>query len=75
MKSVMTALLPAVALLFGASMLPAASYADSSSLTSKIISAGTFQRHGADDANECPLDNRCKDAVDGVEDEDGPHHP
>jgi hypothetical protein len=59
MKSVMTALLPAVALLFGASMLPAASYADSPSLTSKIISTDTFQRHGADDANECPLDNRC----------------
>jgi hypothetical protein len=74
MKSVMTALLPALALLLGTSMLPVATKAEPASLTSKIISAGTFQRHGADDAAECPLDNRCKDAVDGVED-DGPHHP
>ena len=37
MKFVVTALLPAVALLFGASVLPADSYAGSASLTSNIV--------------------------------------
>ena len=66
MKFVVTALLPAVALLFGASMLPAASYADSASLTSNIV------QKDAVDGVENP--EHSKDAVDGVED-DGPNHP